>query len=39
MADTICRVRNTPLVGVKWASNFVKRTLEIEVKLGRICEC
>jgi hypothetical protein len=39
MADTICRARNARPVGVKWASNFVKRTPEIEVKLGRTYEC
>jgi hypothetical protein len=39
MADTICRVRNAPPVGVKWASSFVKRTSALEVKLGRTYEC
>lgn len=38
MADTICRVRNAPPVGVKWVSSFMKRTLEIEVRLGRTYE-
>jgi hypothetical protein len=39
MADTICRARNAPPVGVKWASSFVKRTPALEVKLGRTYEC
>jgi hypothetical protein len=26
MADTICRARNTPPVGIRWASSFVNRT-------------
>ena len=39
MADAICRARNAPQVGIKWASSFVKRTLALEVKLGRTYEC
>ena len=39
MADTIYRARNAPLVGIKWASSFVKRTPALEVKLGRTYEC
>jgi DNA invertase Pin-like site-specific DNA recombinase len=33
MADTICRAKGIPRVRVKWANNFVKRTLAF-VKLG-----
>jgi hypothetical protein len=39
MADAICRARNAPQVGIKWASSFVKRTPALEVKLGRTYEC
>jgi len=39
MADAICRARNAPPVGIKWASSFVKRTPALEVKLGRTYEC
>jgi hypothetical protein len=38
MADAICRVRNAPQVGIKWASSFMKRTLALEVKLRRTYE-
>jgi hypothetical protein len=39
MADTICRARNAPPVGIKRASSFVKRTPALEVKLGKTFEC
>jgi hypothetical protein len=39
MADAICRARNAPPVGVKWASSFVKRTPAIKVRFGRTYEC
>lgn len=39
IADTICRARNAPQVGIKWASSFIKRTLALEVKLGRTYKC
>jgi hypothetical protein len=39
MADTICRASNSPPVGVRWASSFLKRTPAIEVRLGRAYEC
>jgi hypothetical protein len=38
MADAICRARNTPQVGIKWASSFMKKTPALEVKLGRTYE-
>ena len=39
MADTICRARGAPSVGVRWANKFVKRTPALDVKLGRTYEC
>jgi hypothetical protein len=39
MADTICRAKGIPGVGVKWANNFVKRTPALTTKLGRAYEC
>jgi hypothetical protein len=39
MADTICRAKGVPGVGVKWANNFVNRTPALTTKLGRAYEC
>lgn len=39
MADTICKARDTPPVGINWATSFIKRTPALEVKLGRTYEC
>jgi hypothetical protein len=39
MADTICRVKGVPRVGVKWANNFVNRTPALTTKLGRAFKC
>ena len=39
MADTICKARGAPAVGVKWPYKFVQRTPALTVKLGRTYEC
>ena len=39
MADKICRARGGSGVGTNWALNFVKRTPELDIRLGRIYEC
>jgi hypothetical protein len=39
MADTICKERGAPCVGVKWTNNFIKRTPSLDVRLGRVYEC
>ena len=46
MADSICKIRGGPPVGVNWANTFIKRTPRLQVKLGRtyesqrrLCEC
>jgi len=38
MADTICKARGVLPVGVNWANNFIKRTPELETRLGRTYE-
>lgn len=39
MADTICKARNSPPVGVNWTTTFVKRTPALSTRLGRTYEC
>lgn len=39
MADSICKARDAPPVGVNWATTFIKRTPALKVKLGRTYEC
>jgi hypothetical protein len=39
MADTICKVRGAQPVRVNWLNTFIKRTLRLQVKLGRTYEC
>ena len=39
MADTICKVRGAPPVGVNWTQRFIQRTPALSVKLGRAYEC
>ena len=39
MADTICKARGAPPIRVNWPNTFVKRTLRLQVKLGRTYEC
>jgi hypothetical protein len=39
MADSICKARGAPPVGVKWPNAFIKRTPRLQVKLGRTYEC
>ncbi len=39
MADTICRARGAPGVGVRWANKFVRRTPALQIRLGRTYEC
>jgi hypothetical protein len=39
MADSICKARGAPPVGVNWPNTFIKRTLRLQVKLGRTYEC
>jgi hypothetical protein len=39
MADTICKARGAPCVGVKWTNNFIKRTPSLDIRLGRTYEC
>ncbi len=38
MADSICKARGGPPIGVNWAKNFIKRTPRLQVKLGRTYE-
>jgi len=38
MADSICKARGAPPVGVNWPNTFIKRTLRLQVKLGRTYE-
>jgi len=38
MADSICKTRGGPPVGVNWANTFIKRTPRLQVKLGRTYE-
>jgi hypothetical protein len=39
MADSICKARGVPLVGVNWPNNFIKRTPALKIRLGRTYEC
>jgi hypothetical protein len=39
MADTICRAKGVPGVGVKWVNNFMNRTPALTTKLRRAYEC
>jgi hypothetical protein len=39
MVDSICKARGVQPVGVNWSNNFIKRTLRLQVKLGRTYEC
>jgi hypothetical protein len=39
MVDTIYRAKGIPRVRVKWANNFIKRTLALTIKLRRVYEC
>ena len=39
MADTICKTRGGIEVGVNWATNFLRRTPTLTIKLGRTNEC
>jgi hypothetical protein len=39
MADTICKERGAPCVGVKWTNNFIKRTPSLDVRLEKVYEC
>jgi hypothetical protein len=39
MADSICKARGAQPVGVNWPNTFIKRTLRLQVKLGRTYEC
>ena len=39
MADSICKAKGAPPVGVNWPNTFIKRTPRLQVKLGRAYEC
>lgn len=39
MADSICKVRGGPAVGVNWTYRFIQRTPALTIKLGRTYEC
>jgi hypothetical protein len=39
MADLICKARGALPVGVNWPNTFIKRTLRLQVKLGRTYKC
>jgi hypothetical protein len=39
MADSICKAKGAPPVGVNWLNTFIKRTPRLQVKLGRTYEC
>jgi hypothetical protein len=39
MAESICKARGAPPVRVNWPNTFIKRTLRLQVKLGRTYEC
>jgi hypothetical protein len=39
MADTMCKARGAPSVGINWATKFIKRTPALTAKFGRAYEC